>query len=115
AFVVAAVALGSIAGAKKLTDAEGSQGETARAQQILARAGFDNSAGEQVLVRSNGSARPDSVAASVAAMLRARPDVKKVQAPVRSKGGRSRLIAFELRGNGDTADTRVQPVLDAVA
>ena len=115
AFVVAAVALGSFAGAKKLTDAEGSQGETARAQQILAHAGFDNSAGEQVLVRSKGSARPDAVAAAVAAMLRLRADVKKVQAPVPSKDGRSRLIAFELRGSGDTADTRVQPVLDAVA
>ncbi len=115
AFVVAAVALGSIVGAKKLTDAEGSQGETARAQQILAGAGFDNSAGEQVLVRSKGSPRPDAVASAVAAMLRARRDVKKVQAPVRSNDGRSRLIAFELRGNGDTADTRVQPVLDAVA
>ena len=48
-------------------------------------------------------------------MLRSRADVKKVQAPVRSKDGRSRLIAFEIRGNGDTADKRVQPVLDAVA
>ena len=115
AFVVAAVTLGSFVGTKQLTDAEGSQGETARAQEILAGAGFDNSAGEQVLVQSKGSARPDSVAATVAAMLRSRAEVKKVQAPVRSKDGRSRLIAFEIRGNGDTADKRVQPVLDAVA
>jgi RND superfamily putative drug exporter len=115
AFVVAAVAVGSFAGTKALTDAEGSQGETARAQRILAGAGFDNSAGEQVLVEAKGSARPGAVAAAVAAMLRARSDVKKVQEPVSSKDGRSRLIAFEIRGNGDTADKRVQPVLDAVA
>src|SRR5437764_8440166 len=75
ALVVAAVAVGSLTGAVKLTDAEGSQGETARAQQILARAGWDNSAGEAVLVRSKGSARPDAIAADVSAMLRTRRDV----------------------------------------
>jgi len=113
--VVVAVALGSFAGTKKLTDAEGSNGETARAQRLLAAAGFDNSAGEAVLVRSKGSARPDAVVADVGAMLRARPDVKNVKAPVRSHDGRSLLVSFELRGDGDTADSRVQPVLDAVA
>ena len=112
--VVAAVAIGKVAGTHGLTDAEGSNGDTARAQQILARAGFDNSAGEAVLVRSKGSGRPEGVAADVSAMLRARTDVKNVKAPVRSHDGRSVLVAFELRGNGDTADTRVQPVLDAV-
>src|SRR5215470_13442649 len=115
ALVVAAVALGSVAGKKMLTDAEGSQGETARAQQILARAGWDNSAGEAVLVRAKGSAPPDAVAADVSAMLRARRDVKDVKAPVSSHDGRAQLVAFEIRGNGDTADARVQPVLDAVS
>jgi RND superfamily putative drug exporter len=115
ALVVAAVALGSFAGSKQLTDAESSNGETARAQQILAHAGWDNSAAEAVLVRSKGAARPDAVAADVSAMLRARKDVKNVKAPVRSTDGRSLLVAFELRGDGATADSRVQPVLDAVA
>jgi uncharacterized membrane protein YdfJ with MMPL/SSD domain len=113
--VVAAVALGSLAGTKKLTDAEGSNGETARAQRMLADAGFDNSAGEAVLVRSKGAVEPDAVAASVSAMLHARADVKNVKLPVRSHDGRSLLVSFELRGDGDTADARVQPVLDAVA
>jgi uncharacterized membrane protein YdfJ with MMPL/SSD domain len=115
AFVVAAVTLGSIAGTRKLTDVEGAQGETAKAQRILAGAGFDNSAGEAVLVESKGTVGPDAVAGDVVAMLRSRSDVKKIEAPVRSKDGRSRLISFELRGDGNTADTRVQPVLDAVA
>ena len=113
--VVAAIAIGSIAGTKQLTDAETGNGESTRAARILADAGWDNSAGEAVLIRSNGGARPDAVAADVSRMLRARADVKDVKAPVRSKDGRSLLVAFELRGNGDTADTRVQPVLDAVA
>ena len=113
--VVAAIAAGSIAGTKQLTDAENGNGESARAAQILARAGWDNSAGEAVLIEAHGTARPETVAADVTAMLRARRDVKNVKEPVRSADGRSELISFEIRGNGDTADTRVQPVLDAVA
>jgi uncharacterized membrane protein YdfJ with MMPL/SSD domain len=115
ALVVAAVALGSLAGSRSLTDAESSSGESGRAERILADAGFDNSAGEAVLVRAKSQARPDAVAADVSAMLGARRDVKSVQAPVRSHDGRSLLVSFELRGDGDTAETRVQPVLDAVA
>jgi RND superfamily putative drug exporter len=113
--VLAAVGLGFFAGSKKLTDAESSNGETARAQQILTRANWDNSAAEAVLVESKGTARPQAVAAEVSRMLRARTDVKDVKAPIDSHDGRSLLVAFELRGNGDTADSRVQPVLDAVA
>ena len=113
--VVAAVALGTVVGTKGLTDAESSSGEAARAQQILAGANWDSSAAEAVLVEPKGSGRAAPVAAEVATMLRARKDVKNVKAPVRSHDGRSRLVAFELRGDGDTADTRVQPVLDAVS
>jgi RND superfamily putative drug exporter len=115
ALVVAAVVLGSMAGTKQLTDAESSSGETARAEQILAHAGFDDSAGEAVLVQAKDAGDPAPVARDVSAMLRARSDVKKIQAPVRSKDGRSLLVQFELRGPGSSADERVQPVLDAVA
>ncbi|MFL5929274.1 MAG: MMPL family transporter [Gaiellaceae bacterium] len=115
ALVAAAVAIGSLVGTRRLTDAESSQGETARAQQILAGAGFDDSAGEAVLVESKGRAKPDAVAAEVRSMLESRSDVKKVQAPVRSRVGRSLLVSFEVRGPGGSADARVQPVLDAVA
>jgi putative drug exporter of the RND superfamily len=56
ALVLAAVALGMAAGTQKLTDTENSQGETARAERILADAGFDKSAEEAVLVQ-RGTAR----------------------------------------------------------
>jgi uncharacterized membrane protein YdfJ with MMPL/SSD domain len=116
ALVLAAVALGMAAGTQKLTDAENSQGETARAERILADAGFDKSAEEAVLVqRRNGSASAGTVAAEVSQMLRARNDVENVKAPVRSKDGRSLLVQFDLKGDSETADSRVQPVLDAVA
>ena len=110
--VVAAVALGSVAGTKKLTDAEQSTRETARAERILAHAGFPNRAGEAVLVQGQ---RPAAVAADVTAMLRARHDVENVKAPVRSHDGRSLLVQFDMAGNGNTAENRVQPVLNAVA
>ena len=115
ALVAAAVALGTVVGGKQLTDAENANGEAARAEHILAHAGFANVATESVLVQSTGAARPDAVARDVSAMLRARNDVKSVKTPVRSNDGRSLLVQFDLRGDGATADTRVQPVLDAVA
>jgi uncharacterized membrane protein YdfJ with MMPL/SSD domain len=110
--VVTAVVLGSIAGTKQLNNTEGAQGESARAEQILATAGFPNTATEAVLVEG---VRPGHVAAAVEAMLRQRRDVQNVKTPVRSKDGRSLLVAFDLKGDGNTADSRVQPVLDAVA
>ncbi|HEY2073180.1 MAG TPA: hypothetical protein VGG88_06370, partial [Gaiellaceae bacterium] len=89
AFVVAAVAVGSFVGTKKLTDSENGNGESTRAEQILAKAGFDNSAGESVLVRADRPGSPNTVAADVSTMLRARADVKNVKAAVRSHDGRS--------------------------
>ncbi len=115
ALVLAAVVAGSVAGTVGLTDAENANGQSAKAERILAHAGFDNSAGESVIVQSKSGAPPGPVAADVSAMLRARSDVKKVKAPVRSKDGHSMLVQFELTGNADTADGRVQPVLNAVA
>jgi uncharacterized membrane protein YdfJ with MMPL/SSD domain len=115
ALVLAAVVAGSVAGTVGLTDAENASGQSAKAERILAQAGFDNSAGESVIVQSKSGVPPGPVAADISAMLRARSDVKKVKAPVGSKDGHSMLVQFELKGNGDTADGRVQPVLNAVA
>ena len=52
AFVVVAIALGTAAGTHKLSASEQSTGESARAEQILANAGFKTPASEAVLVRS---------------------------------------------------------------
>src|SRR5881296_1021633 len=48
AFVVAAIVVGSAVGSVKLTDAEQATGEAARAQRILADAGFTQPAAESV-------------------------------------------------------------------
>ena len=117
--VAAAVVLGISLGTKTLTDVEQSNGETARAEQILADAGIKPAASESVLVQSRaGTAQPPSLARAldaVATTLSARPQVRKLQAAVISKDGRSALIQFDLRGNPDRADQQVKPVLAAVA
>ena len=52
AFVVAAVAIGMSVGTHTLSMSEQASGETARAEQILASAGFKTPAAESVLVKS---------------------------------------------------------------
>src|SRR5919199_1109599 len=79
AFVVVAIAIGTSVGTHKLSSAEQSTGETARAEQILASAGFKTPASEAVLVRSDAATVADptfraTVHAAVA-RLRAMPQV----------------------------------------
>ena len=52
AFVVVAVAIGYAVGIVNLTDSEQGTGETAKAQAILAQAGFKTPASESVLIKS---------------------------------------------------------------
>jgi uncharacterized membrane protein YdfJ with MMPL/SSD domain len=109
--VVAAVVLGAAAGTKIHSSAEGASGETARAEQILAAAGFEERAGESVLVQPADRA----AVADVFATLKRRGDVQNVRAPERSSDGRSALVQFDLKGDVDTAYERVQPILDSTA
>ena len=52
AFAIAAVMLGGSVGAKSLSDSEMASGEAARAERILASAGFNRPAMESVLIRA---------------------------------------------------------------
>src|SRR5438067_7206484 len=52
AFVVIAVGSGVVVGQRMLDDSQSGSGETARAERILARAGFPDRASEAVLVES---------------------------------------------------------------
>jgi RND superfamily putative drug exporter len=118
AFVAAAVALGAIVGTRQLTDTENAQGESARAEQMLAQAGFKDVAGESVLVQSRrGTATAPGFRRAlddVVGALEARPQVARVRPPVISRDRRSALVQFDLSGPAATADARVQPVLDTV-
>ena len=119
AFVVVALVLGQLVGTRSLTNAQQAQDGSARAETILAQAGFEPPAAEGVLVRS-GTARPGDPAFTRAvhdlvAALHRLPQVARVTGLDRSKDGRSELVSFEVSGKPDDADTRIQPVLDRVA
>jgi RND superfamily putative drug exporter len=119
AFVAAAVVLGTMHGSTKLTDAETTNGEAARAEQILAKAHVDTPAGEVVLVHSAtakaGSPAFKAVVSDVGTRLARTQDVRNVRPGDVSKDGHSQLVQFDIAGNSDTADARVQPALDAVS
>jgi RND superfamily putative drug exporter len=122
AFVAVAIGLGTTVGTHTLSSSEQSTGETARAEQILANAGFKTPASESVLVRSSTGTVADpafrSTVQSVLAKLRTMPQVTNLRTGAAgqvSKDRRAQLIEFDMKGKLDTADARVQPLLDAVA
>jgi RND superfamily putative drug exporter len=122
--VLLAVVIGRGLGTHKLSDSEQSTGETARAESILANAGFKTPASESVLVQSAAKSVDDpafkSTVQAVLARLKTMPQVQ--QGTLRtggagqiSKDRRSQLIEFDMTGKLDDADKRVEPLLDAVA
>jgi RND superfamily putative drug exporter len=126
AFVIAAVALGRAAGIVNLSDAEQSTGEASRAQAILAGAGFTQPAAENVLVESSTQTVADpqfrATVNRVVAKLHTLPQAQQIRSPLTPIGAHAVsadrhavLVQFSMRGKADTADKRVQPVLDAVA
>ncbi|MGH2976759.1 MAG: MMPL family transporter [Gaiellaceae bacterium] len=118
AFVAAAVVLGSLHGTIPQTDAEQTNGQAARAEQMLKAAHVKNVASENVLVRS-GTLTASSPAfrrtvADVRATLARTAHVRHVHLGDVSKDGHLALVGFDIGGSADTADARVQPALDAV-
>jgi RND superfamily putative drug exporter len=120
--VLVAIAAGRMAGTHKLSDAEQATGETARAEQILASAGFSTPASESVLVKSASLTADDpafrSAIGSVMAKLRTMSQVKNLRTGAAgeiSKDRHAQLVEFDMKGKHDTADKRVQPLLDAVS
>ncbi len=125
-FVVVAIALGTLVGTKKLTDAEQGTGETAHAQTILADAGFKQPASESVLVKSTSLSATDpafrTAVNEVLAKLKDFPQVTNLQSPLArdaagqiSKDGHAALVQFDMTGKAEKAEKKVQPLLDAIA
>ena len=119
ALVAAALAVGATVGTRTLTTAEQSAGGSARAETLLAAAGFETPAGESVLVRSSVATPADpgfrATVRELVAALRRLPQVVHVSGGTVSKDGRSELVTFDVAGKADTADARIGPVLDRVA
>jgi RND superfamily putative drug exporter len=125
AFSVVAIALGSIAGTRMLKQADTAAGGTKKAEQILRDAGFTNQAGESVLVQSKSQTISDAgfraVVSDVARTVKTVPVTQRVRSPLAPANSgqiaadrRSALVQFEIRGDPDSSDKKVQPVLDAV-
>src|SRR5881392_947043 len=121
-FVVLAIGVGTATGTHKLSLSEQASGEAARAEQLLSSAGFKTPASEAVLVRSRTQSVADpafrSAVHDVLAKLRTMPQVTNLRTGAAgevSKDRRAQLIEFDMKGKMDTADGRVQPLLNAVA
>jgi uncharacterized membrane protein YdfJ with MMPL/SSD domain len=124
-FVMAALLIGS-SGTKQITNAEGSNGQSAKAERILTSSGFPDAASENVLVQTrNGQPDDAGLRAAVTQVVAAVSSTKlvdNVHSPLDADGqsyvshdGHSMLVTFDMTGDADTAASRVQPVLDAVA
>ncbi len=122
AFVVAAVALGGAVGTKTLSGAELSTGEAQRAELAIEEHGLTPNS-ELVLIQ-NPDLTADSgeftaVVDEVAAGLEGSRFVEQVRAPGDGGGavsadGHSALVEFEITGDADQAQTRVDTSLAAV-
>jgi uncharacterized membrane protein YdfJ with MMPL/SSD domain len=127
AFAFAAVILGGAVGAKELTDSQMASGETAKAERMLASAGFKKPATESILIQSrDGSLTvrdPRFLLAIVAVtdQLLNQPNATNIQDPLKrpasqvSRDLRSALVQFDVKGEQDAAPDKVAPILRAVA
>ncbi len=122
-FVLAALAIGALVPQGEVTDAEGSLGASAQAQQILDDNGWEEPASEMVLVQREDEVPDAAVTAALTdlvAALRATPEATNVVspldgAPLVSADGRSALVTLDIAGDAETADERLEPIRDAVA
>jgi uncharacterized membrane protein YdfJ with MMPL/SSD domain len=125
AFVVLAVFLAGAVGQKTIADEDYGNGSSKTADKAIAAANFRDSAEEQVLVQGKGSvkvgdAQFTAAVKDVASRLESTKGVDKVESPFAkgndgqiSKDGRSALVTFEIPGDDDVAEDRVDATLAA--
>ncbi|MCT9932323.1 MMPL family transporter [Planotetraspora sp. A-T 1434] len=127
AFVAAATFVGNAVGTAEMKDYEGMNGDSRQAGQIYDEAGFKNVADEVVLVQPRSGALTvkdpgfRQAVADVKSAVEATGQVEHVRTPYDrepspvTEDQRTTLVQFDMKGDGDTAEKRVQPVLNAVA
>jgi anti-anti-sigma factor len=125
AFVVISVMIGGALGMKEIASEDLGDGESKRADQILAD-GFPDRASEEVLIQGRGNIKVDDprFIAAVNDVVRAVSrfeTVRHVESPLEpanrshfSPDGRSALVTFDLLGDDDELEDNVTPVLEAV-
>ena len=126
AFVIAAVFIGGQIGTKTIpSDEEGLVGESARSAEIV-KDSFPQTAGEQVLIQSKTASPKDpafkAAVTDVEKGLAAQKDVTNLQSPYAkgnvgqiSRDGHSAVVTFEIKGDSEKAEDKVDPILAATA
>ncbi|HEX6601195.1 MAG TPA: MMPL family transporter, partial [Solirubrobacterales bacterium] len=123
AFVVASVVIGGAVGTKNLTGAESSPGESGRAESALESAKLTPNE-EMVLVQGKnlkaGDPAFDETVDEATAKLSALPSVTNLSSPTEGGGqvsadGHTALIEFQVPGDEDQAEERVEASLAATA
>jgi uncharacterized membrane protein YdfJ with MMPL/SSD domain len=127
AFVVVAFVIGGAVGQKTIAEEDYGNGSSKAADQAIAKADFKETAAEQVIVQGEGSVKLGDPALTAAVedtvrRLEATPNVEKVESPFAkgnegqlSEDGRSALVTFEIPGDDDQAEERVDATLAATA
>jgi uncharacterized membrane protein YdfJ with MMPL/SSD domain len=126
-FAVVALFVGMAAGHKQIADSETASGEAAKAQRMLEQANFKAPATESVLIQNLRLRASDSsfqaAIGAVVQTLAVQKNVTNIQNPLVTPGGggqissdrHSVLVQFDVKGDADKAQDKIQPVLDAVA
>jgi uncharacterized membrane protein YdfJ with MMPL/SSD domain len=128
AFVVIAFVLGGAIGTKELADEDTGNGSSRVADTAISKADFPDKSDEQVLIQARGGKATVDDPAFKAAVgtvitgLKDAPHTAEVADPFAdgnegqlSKDRRSALVTFNIPGDGDLADTRVESSLNATA
>jgi len=124
-FVVVALMIGGATGTKTLEHADGSVGESGRADRTIADAAPEY-AQEMVLIQSSGATATDpsfrTVVADTQRRLEAVPHTQNFESPLDpahanqiSADGRSALLRFQIAGKDSEVTDRVKPALAALA
>ena len=125
AFVIVAFMIGGKVGTQTLAEKDLGVGDSGRATKIVDKA-FPEVAGEQVFVQSKTEKATDpafrSAVRDVERRLEANPDVRNVKSPYAkgnpgqlARNGHAALVNFEIAGDVDQAQDKVDAVLATTA
>jgi uncharacterized membrane protein YdfJ with MMPL/SSD domain len=126
AFVIAAVVGGAISGQINLKESQLGDGEAGHAARVIDKAGFQDRAGEMILITYPGHTVNDPAFRTAVDQAVNRvstfPQVTNVRSPLATsnagqvtKDGSSALVQFDITGDPEKAADKIQPVMNAVA
>jgi uncharacterized membrane protein YdfJ with MMPL/SSD domain len=122
-----AMGIGQAVGHVQMRDSQAASGEVATALRMLEGANFKQSAGESVLIQSASyTAKAPIVQSAIAGVvqnLAGQPNVVDLRDPrtvpggggLVTRDGHSVLIQFDIRGDPDKAQKKIEPIIAAVA